>query len=167
MSENDSIIKITPASKELQDKAGTGELPEEKIRQAATTLEESAGDFREMAGEYLGRLETVIAEAQAGEGDVDQFLKKVTVAVMDIKASAQTFKYPLISELAYVTLALLESVRELDDSLFELLRLQNRTIKVMLSFGIRDRTHGDGKKFYNEYMAACDRYGQKHSRNLK
>jgi len=153
--------KFIKASKSLQQKAGTGDIPPPVIARAESVIEKNAEDFQPLAQEFLDRLATGIDRAykefETAENQRELILG-MTKPVMDLKANARMFKYSLITTLANIMLDFLESLPKLDRTAIDIVAAHNKTLSLIIARKMSG-TGGDiGATLEKELTGAVTRY---------
>lgn len=150
--------KIIKANTLLQAKVGRGPLDEKVVRRCQTVIDNNKADFPVLAREYLQRLHAVLMSIQQEELKGRAALQALAEPVMQLKAHAGMFKYPLISSLAGIMLSFLESVQAIDDDVIDIVSAHHKTLKTL----IIKRMEGDGSSYgealKEELSEACQRY---------
>ena len=152
--------KITQASRTLQSKVGTGNVNEEVIKSAQKRMEEETSDFRPMATEFLKRLSKSIEDARGSE-NISDMKQDVTRCVMELKANAAMFGYPMVSDLASIILNFLEDLNSIDEHVLLIVEAHNQSIRVIIQAEMKGDGGPAGKAIHDELVAACDRYYRK------
>lgn len=158
---DDKETRIVKANHLLNAKVGGGAIDEKKIRKSQKLMDNMAVDFLAMAERYLIELESALDDARAPvetDKDMAKKIQAMTEPVMEIKANASMFGYPLIGTLANVMLNFLETLDRIDDDVIAIVGAHHRTIKML----VLTDTQGDGgdfgRKLQVELKDACRRY---------
>ena len=174
MSENDAIdplldgkVKITPALKTLQKKAGTGEIDPELIRKADQYLQDNDEDFTPLALELLAKLANTLARIKRHKIRSPEILLELEGPVMQLKANGKMFKYDLVTSLASITLDFLESIDILDDDVVALVSVQLSGLQLIIAQRLKGTGGLDGMRLRAELEEACQRYYKKNPLALK
>ncbi len=150
--------KIIKASKDLQVKAGSGQVGAEKIKRAEETIESNTHDFVPTAEEFLERLENGISAARKGDGTEVDLIAGMTRPVMELKANAQMFKYDLVSILANVMLGFLEHIRSLDKDAIDIVEAHHKTLSLIIHKRMKGDSGSNGALLKMELEDAVQRY---------
>ena len=168
MSENNMInplyegeVKITSASKALQQKAGTGEIDPDLVRKADQVLQDNDEDFTPLALELLARLAKNLARIKREKIYAPEALLELEGPVMQLKANGKMFKYDLVTSLAGITLDFLESIIALDDDVVALVEVQLAGLQVIVAKKMKGTGGLDGMRLRAELEEACQRYYKK------
>lgn len=158
--------KIYKASRALQQKIGIGPLDPLAVERAQLAIEENDVDFRPLGLQFLNELQEALhnitpdsipAEAKKQQQDIID-------PVMELKANATIFHYPLIGDLANIMLSFLESIKELDKDAISIAQAHHDTLKAI----VVNRMKGDGGKhgqtMKEELKNVCARYYRKKKR---
>jgi len=151
-------VKIIKASKELQLKAGTGNIEARRIERAEKVIESNPHDFVPTAQEFLERLENGIRAARKGSGTQADLIAGVTRPVMELKANAQMFKYDLVSILANVMLGFLEHIQSLDKDAIDIVEAHHKTLSLIIHRQMKGDNGSNGALLKMELEEAVQRY---------
>ena len=155
MQEKARIIK---ADLLLQAKVGMGVIEDEKIQKMQKVMDETKVDFAPMAHQYLTELATAIDRARKGEDEPKMLIAQMTPPVMQIKANAAMFNYPLAGNLANIVLNFLENATGVDKTMLDMMDAHRKILSVIVR-NKKSRTDGDyGQKIETELKQACKRY---------
>lgn len=158
----ESDIKIIKASLELQQKVGSGSIAEEKIRQAQNVINENKVDFAPIAKPQLDILLSAIRDAQNYESGNDRaVLQSFSTPIMNIKANAATFNYPVISGLSGIVLTFLEDAKRFDKKAVQVVDLLHKTILLVLARKISGDGGRDGKALQLAFQELCRKFSKK------
>jgi hypothetical protein len=183
MKQSDAVkVKITKASRELQIKAGTGEIDPVRIQKAEKVIVEKTKDFEPVVIPILSRLQQGVLEAKqglqkienpaAGEhrtfAEINDIMKSmisgITQPVMDLKATAKMYRYDLISAMANIMLDFLEKLTDLDKDAIEIVEAHHKTISLLLTKKVSGAGGTTGELLQTELQDACQRYFAKKNR---
>lgn len=151
-------IKIIKATKDLQLKAGNGEIEASRIRRAEETIASNTHDFVPTAEEFLHRLENGISAARKGIGEEADLIAGMTKPVMELKANAQMFKYDLVSILANVMLGFLEHIQGLDKDAIDIVDAHHKTLSLIIHKRMKGDSGSNGALLKMELEDAVQRY---------
>jgi hypothetical protein len=150
--------RIIKASTLLQSKVGTGIIDDEKIRKMQKILDGTKVDFAPMALQLLDELDAAIDYAEKGGDRPAIAIAQMTVPVMQIKAHAAMFNYPLVGQLANIALNFLEELRQTDETAIEIIKAHHKALGVI----VKNKMTGDGGDYGHvieaELKEACRRY---------
>ena len=150
--------RIIKASTLLQSKVGTGIIEDDKIRKMQKIIDETKVDFAPMALQLLDELDAAIDYAKRGEDRPAIAIAQMTVPVMQIKAHAAMFNYPLVGRLANVALNFLEEIQQTDETAIEIIEAHHKALGVI----VKNKMAGDGGDYGHvieaELKEACRRY---------
>lgn len=166
MSEED--VKVYKASKSLQSKVGTGTVSKETVQKVQKNVEEKSVDFEPMAQKFLAQLSDAVEQAKGNQDeDMKVIYERVANPVMQLKANASMFGYPLIGDLANIMLSFLESLSEIDDAIIQIIEANQKTWHVIIAKQMK----GDGGEYGDalraELKGVCERYLKKKLKEQK
>ena len=153
--------RVIKASRSLQQKAGSGDIPPGVIARAEKVVEENAEDFAPLAKQFLERLSSGIEKAYAECEKTENQRKLVlglTKPVMDLKANARMFKYELITNLANIMLDFLESLEKLDKTAIDIVAAHAKTLNLIITKRMSGSGGEIGKVLEKEWRGAVQRY---------
>lgn len=160
-------VRIIKATRDLQGKAGVGDIPPEKIMRAERAIERDTTDFTQIAVPFLEQLHDGIQRARGVAGESQDLLEALTNPVMQLKANGRMFKYDLVGMLANIMLGFLEHVIELDSDIIDIVEAHHRTLELI----VRKQMSGDGgpggAMLRTELENACARYFNKNPQNFR
>jgi hypothetical protein len=156
---NSKDKQIMKASRLLQAKIGRGAVDEKTILKSQKIIDNNDFDFVPMGEEFLQALDKALGEAKKAESpSAANLLEELREPVMQLKANAAMFGYPLVSVLASIMLNFLESVKTLDRDVIEIVDAHRRTLEII----IRNKMQGEGGDYgvelQKELRNACRRY---------
>lgn len=126
--------RVIAASKELQQRIGTGEIDANTVKRAQTVMDSNKVDFGPLARPYLTALSSAVSDARQKKGTLDkQTLETISTPIMNLKANAATFNYSLISALGGVVLNFLESHDKPGRKTLQVVDLLNKTIMLIVA----------------------------------
>lgn len=152
------MVKITPASKSLQIKAGKGDIPPPVVEQAEETLKNNTEDFQTIAIGFLDRLEKAVSRARNYEGLKDELIDGMRKPVMELKANARMLKYDLVTSLANIMLDFLETIEDLDRGAIEIVAAHHRTLSLIIAKQMKGDGGQVGVTLQKELQSAIQRY---------
>lgn len=160
--------RIVKASPLLQQKIGSGKVPEKAIKRGQRAIDKNEADFKPMAEATFEQFTAIIVIARQNEGKAASTLKEDLIApVMALKANAGMFGYPLVSRLAGTMLAFLETVSEVDEDVINIAEAHVKTLKMLVSHDIRDANGDYGSELETELKDVCRRYFAKKASSRK
>ena len=158
MSSGKNKARIIKANRLLQAKVGMGPLDQKAVERSQKVLDENKVDFAPMAAEFLEKLSTGVKNARAGNGSTEEILQGMAEPVMQLKANAGMFNYPLLGDLANIMLSFLETIENIDKDVIEIVDAHHKTLTLI----IKAKMHGDGgpqgEELKKELRDACKRY---------
>lgn len=145
----------------LQLKTGKGTIDPAVIHNAEKIMEEIDIDFAPMAQDYLYVVVITLRDLDNNKINKRDAHRKITKAIMELKANSKIFGYGLLGDLSGVLLNLIDNSDDLDPDLIKIINAHYKTGTVI----INDRMTGDGgqigKVIFKEFQAACARYTDK------
>ncbi len=153
-----SSVKVIKQNYLLRAKIGSGGIPAKILEKCLRIFEFNSVDFSPMALEHLKKLETVIEDAKQRKLTRDEATTKMTAIVMELKANAGMFNYPLITRLATIMLGFLESMKDIDDDAIEIVAAHHNTLKAIVQKKMRGHGGSAGDNLEKELKSACARY---------
>ena len=149
--------RIIEASKELQNKVGTGSISEKVVEKAQKVITENKVDFAPIAKPHMDELRSLIAEANASKIAADDkgVIEKMMVPIMNIKANAGTFNYPVISGLTGIVLTFMEDVKVYDRKIVQVADILHKTILLALARKMSGDAGRDGKALQTAFQELC------------
>jgi hypothetical protein len=163
-SQSSEDIKVIKASLELQQKVGTGTIEEYKVERAQKVIKENKVDFAPLARPQLEILMSAIKDAQSytsGSGDDKAVLQTFMTPIMNIKANAATFNYPVISGLSGIVLTFLEDAKRYDKKAVQVVDLLYKTIQLVLIRKMSGEGGRDGKALQLAFQELCQKFAKK------
>lgn len=151
-------VEVIETGAALQAKVGKGEITSLAINRAQTVLNNNNVDFVPIASQYTRDLASVIKASHEQQENNKTLVKEITAIVMQLKASAGTFGYPLITRLADITLTFLEKVQTLDDDIIQIVEALHASTKVVITRKIKGEGGTYGTQLETELYNACQRY---------
>lgn len=160
MVEKSGEPNVIKADMSLQARIGAGPLDEKVVERCEEVMEEGSKtiDFAPVAQEFLDQLKDAIAKTRAGELTKDQAVTEMTTPVMQLKANSATFNYDLIGSLANVMLSFLEAIKEMDNTVLEIVAAHHTTLNAIVLKKMQGDGGEAGKQMEAELKAACKRY---------
>ena len=145
----------------LKQKVGPTPFKKERIDQAQKHIESNDVDFEPMAQELLKTLRKDIDAAKKGELEQKELVERLTQPVMELKANAATFQYPIISKLMNILLNFLETLDSLDEETLEITEVTYRAVNAILAHKIRNINDKRGELMIQELENVILRYRKK------
>lgn len=152
-------VKRIEASKELQKKVGTGSIDENKVAKAQEVIANNKVDFAPIAKPHLDLLGKAIRESAGLKNPENQkeILESYMTPIMNIKANAATFNFPLISGLSGVVLTFLETVGRYDRKVVQIVDLLYKTILLVLARKMAGDGGAEGKALLGAFHDVCQK----------
>lgn len=154
--------RIIKAENKLKEKVGTGEIAKERIEATNKKIESTDVDFEPMALEFLSVLTESVEQAKkAPEEEHAKALQNMVKPVMDLKANAKMFGYPLVTELADVMLSFLDNIKKLDKDVIQIVDAHHKTLNIIVKSKMSGPVDEKGAMLVQELKGACKRYYSK------
>ena len=150
--------RVIRANYLLKAKVGHGKIPEEKIRECQSVIDNNTIDFSPMAKEFLDALMQTIQQTKAKQITEQEAVKRMTDAVMQLKANASMFHYALVGNLAKVMLGFLETLHRIDSDAIEIVDAHRITLTAIIDKKMQGNGGKYGKQLESELVKACERY---------
>lgn len=147
-----------PASRELQARIGVGSVSEDIVDRAQNVIESNEVDFAPMAKIELENVKNVLNRVKSGEAESQAAIQEVSLPIMNLKANAATFNYPVISSIAGTVLSLLEEFDTFNKDLVTVVDNMHKAILVALMQNMRGEPGDAGKMLVNEFREVCKTY---------
>jgi hypothetical protein len=154
-------VKITKASRTLQEKAGTGEIDPKLVERAEQFILDNKEDFLPLALELMALLAHRLEEVNRKKPRLRGDLLKLQEPIMQIKANGRMFHFALASQLAAIVLDFLEHVEKPDDDVLAIVQAHLSGLQLVMSKKIRDDRDTNGALLLKEIEEACKRYHKK------
>lgn len=158
MQDKPAKLNVYKANFMLQQKVGSGPIDERVIAQSQKVMDENDVDFTPMGLDFLSKLKTAIN--QASDTNIDMKIRKqaLTAPVMELKANAAIFGYPLIGNLANIMLSFLEAITEIDSDAIQIVGAHHTTLHAIVVKKMKGEGGEHGAIFISELKDACARY---------
>ncbi|MGH1397623.1 MAG: hypothetical protein ACRBCT_00210 [Alphaproteobacteria bacterium] len=150
------------ADKSLQLRIGTGPLNEETIKKCQDVMDNNELDFTEDALGFLNDVKTAIETLKQQGSDKKTAIANMTAAIMQLKANGALFGYPLLGDMANITLSFLESIQEIDNDAIEITQANYKTLHAIIIKKLKGDGGDFGRTMKEELQKACNRYFTKH-----
>ena len=133
-------------------------LDEATVKKAQEIINENKVDFTPLGLEFLAKLDRALKCAMDDNISMTERKQRMTAPVMELKANAAIFHYPLVGNLANIMLSFLEAIEILDKDAIEIVAAHHTTLNAI----IVKKMSGDGGKhgaiLIRELKDACARY---------
>lgn len=151
-------VVILKANFALRMRIGKGAIAPKVLLACRRVMEENAFDFTPMARDILKTILSEIEMLQANKRTHEETLGALRIQVMQFKANAATFRYPLLSEIAHKLLDFLDEINELDASAVEIVMAFHNTAEKLLVRRDENHTDSRARKIPEEFEKAFERY---------
>lgn len=152
---------VIKANYRLQQKVGAGPLDEKIVKASQQVMDTNQVDFEPLGLAILRRLKDALDHAKEPGANMAQIKDTLTTPVMELKANASTFRYPLIGNLANIMLSFLEAIREMDEDALEIVRAHYDTLHMIVVRKLSGDGGDAGRQLTTELQLVCDRYYHK------
>jgi len=119
-------------------------------------------DYTAPALGYLETLEKNIEEARNAKEQTPEILQNLLDPIMQIKANAAMFNYPLIGNMANIVLNFLEALPDCDDHVLEIVEASAKTLRLIVTNQMKGLGGEYGEELEKELKSACKRYFRKY-----
>lgn len=157
-SESNHNTIIIKANFALRTKIGRGKISPAAILACTQLMESNAFDFQNLAGDLLKEIRDTLQKSEAAHITRGYALGKLRTQIMQFKANAAPFHYPLLTEIAQIVLDLIENIEELDAPALEIVAAFEETATKLLQKQIRGKSDTRSAKIPQEFRKACERY---------
>lgn len=163
MNNNQKKAKTYKAKVALKQKIGSGPLDKRLIQRAQKAIEENNVDFTPLGLQFLKELEEALdlVSTKIDPDNIAAQKQALTESVMELKANAAIFHYPLIGNLANIMLSFLESIESLDKDAVSIVQAHHDTLKSIITQKMKGDGGQHGQVFMAELKDACARYYKK------
>lgn len=157
-------VKIIRVPNTLAQKVGVGEIDEKRIDQAQKMIDVNNIDFAEVSKTFMDQLQNAVKSArQAGKaGDMEELINGIAFPIMNLKANAGVFNYPLITEIGDIVLNFLDTLKMLDEEVLAIADNFYKTVMLILARQMKGPNAPGGKELVHEFSGVCRRYVEKY-----
>jgi hypothetical protein len=159
--DNKKQPNVIKASLKLQQKVGSGPLEEKAVLPAQKVIDTNQVDFEPLGLSILKKLEDALVLSADPSIPMPKVKALLTAPVMELKANAAIFKYPLIGNLANIMLHFLEALIVMDKDAVEIVRAHHKTLHMIVVRKMSGDGGDAGKHLSTELQSVCDRYYHK------
>ncbi len=156
--EKANVIK---ANYRLQQKVGAGTVDTATIQDMQNVIEDNTVDFVPVGMDILRKLEAALMQASNPSVTMQKLKADLTAPVMELKANAATFHYPLVGRLANIMLSFLEAIRIMDKDAIDIVQAHHDTLRMIILRGMKGDGGVAGDNLARELELACQRYYNK------
>ncbi len=151
----------------LKIKVGSGGLAKNILAQAQQLLEENNVDFEPIALNYMEALRRGLDHAYnpKTEASNHELMSGLINPIMQLKANGGMFDYPLVSKISDKMITLIETAKQPDSDLQDIIQAYHTTITAILHSKLRGEGGVKGDNLYFAICDACDRYHKKHAKD--
>lgn len=142
----------------LKEKVGSGGLPLSVIQRADEVIRDTEIDFTPTAQILMRGIENALKTAEQDGMRTRTHITLLSGPIMQMKANCGMFGYPLLSDIAAISLGFLENVVVLDDDAMAVIRAHIKTMTIVLAQGLRGHGGKQGIHLIAELRKVCDRY---------
>ena len=148
-------FKEIQASKKLQVKAGVGDVDKKAVERAQSFADGNKVVYSDVAVPLLLLLRRSLDRLDSEPQNAASIMKDIKSSIMDMKASAATFSYPLISRLCSPLLLHIESRNDLDSETRKLVDLLYHIISIVVRNDESDLGKALARDLEDTFLAAC------------
>lgn len=158
-----SKAKFIKPPNHLKAKAGGGGIPEERLQQAQTFINDNKTDFTPVAKDLIAQLENASDEALRDiEKNQPVTKDSMVIPAMQIKASGGLFGYQLLTDVADICLQFMEAVNEYNAETIEIVNAHENAMNIIINNELRGSGGKQGYALVQELHKACKRYFKKY-----
>jgi|GEM_PF-503224 len=155
-------VRRIRASPLLKAKVGTGTIDAKKIERAQKVIDHNDVDFTSYALVFLNKIQAATIDyRKGGAADRESLARRraeLAHLVMQIKANAGMFGYPLLSMLAERLLTFLESIEAVDDDVVAIVEACHTTFNLIIANRLKGDSGTYGQELSTELRDAIMRY---------
>lgn len=156
-------VTVIKANTRLRQLVGTGAISSKSVSKVQKAMNDTKIDFLPEARAHLVTLREVILDASEGFHNKEKMLEEMIKPVMQLKAQASMFNYPLVSKLANIMMHFLEDIDELDKDVIQIVAAHQKTLSAVISKQMTGEGGNMGKMLISELEMAIDRYKKTHN----
>lgn len=149
--------KVIKADRKLQVKAGSGDVDQKAVERAETFVQSNKVVYADVVAPILLTLKTSIEALKKMPADREPHVQGVKNAVMDLKGSAATFHYPLVSRLCKPILLHLESSATIDPETLKLLDILYHLVSIVVKTSESETANAFGDELEKTFIEACNK----------
>ncbi len=165
MSSSEQDHKVIQADKKLQMKAGVGDVDKKAVESAQTFSDNNKVVYAEVVTPLLHRMRASIELLTTAPAEMSTHIKNIKSAIMDMKASAATFSYPLISRLCNPLLLHLENSDKVDKETRKLIELLYHIVSIVVKNDESELGKALSRDLETTFLAACAKIARKNQKN--
>lgn len=158
-----SKVRFIKPDNNLKKKAGNGGLSEQTLERAQEVIEKTNVDFVPIAREFLGKIRENAKKAEHAQSIEDTAFQNVINNVMQLKASAAMFGFPLVSDVAAIALRFLDAQEKPHADIMTIVEAHEKTMGMIIANDLRGNGGKEGDTLIHELDQACKRYFSKHN----
>ena len=153
--------RVIKASSKLQNKAGRGEIDKQSIERAEVFTKNNNVDYGAFVEPMLNELSEAIQTYKATPDHNAECADRIKNIIMDLKASAATFHFPLVSRLCTPVLLHLEGHNTLPSGTQKLLNLLHYLILLIVNSEGSAINDSLGNELEKAFLMACNAISKK------
>jgi hypothetical protein len=154
-------VKRIRATNQLAQKVGSGEVEDSRVEAAQKIIEVNQVDFVEIAAPFMDQLGKAVKAVKKSGPDADT-LNAIIFPIMNLKANAATFNYPVVSDIAGTVMNFLDAVGKIDGEILVIAENLHKAITVVIAQKMSGKDHPGGAALVQEFKDVCKRYMEKH-----
>jgi hypothetical protein len=151
-------VRVIKASRMLQAKVGTGNVAAEIVEKSQKLIEENTVDFAPLAEGFIKELADNVRRARDNQMISSRSLESIISPIMQIKANAAMFDYPLAGSISSIVLNFLEDVKECDDDVLDVANVCQNILNLVIANKLSGEAGTNGEALQTELREACRRY---------
>lgn len=155
--------KVIKASMDLPMRVGMGRVDENIIDNAQKVMDQNEVVFGEIAQDDLSVLSQSIEMTKDVEDNTVDHLPKddLVRSIMNLKANAGSFHFPLISDIGGLVLTAIEKSPNLNRELMDIVELLYHSIHNIITDDMRGNGGTKGKELGRAFRELCSNYEKK------
>ena len=157
-----AMSKIVIPKNKLKEKVGDGGFKQESIQKAQSTIENNEVDFNPIAFEYLNRIRTDIT-AYITHKDSNRLHSALLDHLTQLRAQGSMFHYSSITAITDIVVDLLESLKNVDDKILEIVNAYEKCASILLKQSVKNESNPVCQSIITELKTVCTKYKTKHN----
>lgn len=156
-------VKIIRVPNTLAQKVGVGEIDGKKIEQAQKIIDVNNVDFAEVSKPFMDQLRNAVKAArEGGAGNTEELINGISYPIMNLKANAGAFNYPIISDIGDIVLNFLDTLKTLNDEVLVIADNFHKSVMLVLARQMKGPDAPGSRELAQEFSDVCRRYADKY-----
>jgi hypothetical protein len=156
------MSKIVIPKNILKEKVGSGGFREESIKKAQSTIENNDVDFNPIASEYLNKIRSDLSNYENHQ-DSPRLYSGLLDHLTQLRAQGSMFQYSSITVITDIVVDLLDSLKNVDDKLIEIINAYEKCATILLKQRIKDQNSPTCMSIAKELKNVCVKYKAKYN----